>query len=459
MRVQLLGTGCSDGWPNPWCACPSCRAAAAAGVVRGQTSALVDGRLLLELGAEAPRAALRQGANLADVEAVLVTHAHPDHHAWPAWMWRGWARPRRPLTLLAPPAVLADAAEHLDDSVSVQAAHPGGRHQVAGCFVVVLPATHAGPEAGPAVLFDLTARDGSRLLWGCDTGVLSEPALELTSGRPYDAVFLELTSAHRPHHHDLRTWPEQVAELRRRGAVTANTQLLAVHLGHDNPPPAELDRVLAGWGARAPVDGEVVQVGGELGAGDHVNAGADVGQRPASPLVRARRVLVLGGARSGKSAHAEQLLAAEPDVTYLATAPPRPDDADWTARVRAHAQRRPASWRTVETGEVTAALREVPGPLLVDDLGLWLTQVVDAAGAWEGPLGPKVEPACAALVDAWRERAAPAVLVAPLVGQGVVPASASGRRFRDLLGALTARLAASSDEVFEVVAGLPRRLR
>src|SRR4051812_49743593 len=106
MRVRLLGTGASDGWPNPWCDCASCTAAAAAGIVRGQTSALVDDRLLLDIGPEAPRAALRQGASLQSVDAVLVTHAHPDHHAPPAWMWRGGAGRRPP----PPPAAPAGPA-------------------------------------------------------------------------------------------------------------------------------------------------------------------------------------------------------------------------------------------------------------------------------------------------------------------------------------------------------------
>ena len=442
MRVRLLGTGASDGWPNPWCSCASCGAAAAAGIVRGQTSALVDDRLLLDLGPDGPRAALRQGVSLAGVEVVCVTHGHPDHHAWPAWMWRGWAAGRRPVTLVAPPAVVEAARERLDDTVQVVTVAPGDRVSAAGYDVVALPARHSRPEVGPAVLYDLTAPDGTRLLWGTDTGELPEQALELAAGRAYDAVLLDLTSAHLPDHLDLRSWPSQVAELRRRGAVVDTTRVVAVHVGHDNPPPAELDRVLAQWGASAPPDGTVLDLGGQpVGA-------------PPPP----RRVLVLGGARSGKSAYAEQVVAAEPDVTYVATAPPREGDGDWERRVRDHVARRPASWRTVETGDVAGCLAEGTGALLVDDLGLWLTRVVDAAGAWEAP-SDEVDRACDALVSAWRGARRTAVLVAPEVGSGVVPASASGRRFRDLLGALTARLAAESDEVVQVVAGLPRRLR
>lgn len=441
MHVRMLGTGSSDGWPNPWCGCASCRAATAAGVLRGQTSALVDGRLLLDLGHDGVRACLRQGVDLTAVEAVLVTHAHPDHHALPAWMWRGWVPSPRPLTLVGPPAVLADAAGHLDPSVTTLQVEPGDRFQVAGYDVVALPAHHAGPEAGPAVLYDLTDAAGTRLLWATDTGVLGAAALELVQDRAYDAVLLDLTSAHQPVHHDLRTWPEQVAELRRRGAVVPTTAVHAIHLGHDNPPPAELDAVLAGWGASALRDGDVLQLG-------------DAEPAPAPPA----RVLVIGGARSGKSRYAEQRLAAEPAVTYVATAPPLEGDDDWAARVQAHAARRPASWVTVETGDVAGWLQRAETPLLIDDLGLWLMRVVDDAGAWEGPLD-LVDQAVDELVEAWRGCRGTAVLVANEVGSGVVPAHASGRRFRDLLGATATRLAAASDEVVQVVAGLPRSLR
>jgi adenosylcobinamide kinase/adenosylcobinamide-phosphate guanylyltransferase len=439
MRIRLLGTGSSDGWPNPWCRCASCTSAREAGMVRRQTSALVDGRLLIELGHDGVRAA----SDLSGVEAVLVTHGHPDHHAVPAWMWRGWAHGRRPLTLIGPPAVLADARERLDDTVAAVAVSPGDRVQVAGYDVVALPATHAGADAGPAVLYDVTGPDGARLLWATDTGVLTPQALELVQDRSYDVVLLDLTSAHLPDHHDLASWPEQLAELRRRGAAVAGTAVHAVHLGHDNPPPDELDAVLVGWGASAPRDGDVLEVGAGTGAAL---------PRPT------RRVLVLGAARSGKSAWAEQRLAAEPGVTYVATAPPRAGDEEWALRVRAHVARRPRSWTTVETPHAADLLRGAERPVLVDDLGLWLTATIDAAGAWEGPLD-EVERACDELVTAWRECVVTAVLVAPEVGAGVVPGTASGRRFRDLLGALTTRIAAASDEVVQVVAGLPRTLR
>lgn len=433
MRVRLLGTGASDGWPDPWCACASCTAAAAQGVLRGQTGVLVDDELLLDLGPELPRAAVRQGTTLAGVRAVLVTHAHEDHHAPAAWMWRSWLPAPLPLTLVGPPAVLQAARGRVDPSITMVVARPGDRLRVGSYDVVVLPADHAGPEAGPAVLYDVTGADGSSLLYATDTGVLPEQALALAATRAYDAVLLELTTSGEEGHLDLTSWPAQVERLRAAGAITDATQVLAVHLGHGNPPPDALDALLAGWGASAGRDGQVLHLG-----------------------AAARRVLVLGAARSGKSAYAESLLAGEA-VTYVATAPPRPGDAEWDARIAAHAARRPTSWTTRETGDVAGALAG-GGPLLVDDLGLWLVRVLDDAQAWDAPEQPFGR-ALADLLTAWRAARGTVVLVAPEVGAGVVPEHRSGRVFRDLLGTASAALAAESDEVVQVVAGLPRRLR
>jgi adenosyl cobinamide kinase/adenosyl cobinamide phosphate guanylyltransferase len=162
------------------------------------------------------------------------------------------------------------------------------------------------------------------------------------------------------------------------------------------------------------------------------------------------KVLVLGGSRSGKSRFAESLLAGEPAVDYVATAADRPDDAEWTERIRIHRDRRPPTWRTIETGEVAVVLAE-PGPaVLVDSITLWLARAMDG-----DDLAERADELCIA----WAGTPRHGVLVSDEVGSGVVPATESGRRFRDALGLLNQRLAAAADEVHLVVAGIPLRLR
>jgi adenosyl cobinamide kinase/adenosyl cobinamide phosphate guanylyltransferase len=173
------------------------------------------------------------------------------------------------------------------------------------------------------------------------------------------------------------------------------------------------------------------------------------------------RTLVLGGARSGKSAHAEGLLG-DARVDYLATARRVPGDDDWEARISAHVARRPPGWRTATPADLPGALRAAgPVPVLVDDIATWLTGELDDAGAWDGG-GAAVRACrarCAELVSAVAACPARLVLVSAEVGLGVVPPTHAGRLFRDELGALNTKLAAVCDEVLLLVSGLAVKLR
>lgn len=166
------------------------------------------------------------------------------------------------------------------------------------------------------------------------------------------------------------------------------------------------------------------------------------------------RILVTGGARSGKSWHAESLLSDRAAVTYVAPGPADDDDPDWTARVAAHRERRPATWTTLETRDLTGALT-THGPVLVDCLGTWLAGVLDEQELWEAPVA-EVASVVEALLDgvvAALEDHDDVVLVTNEVGLGIVPAYRSGRLFRDLLGVVNLRVAAACDQVHLVVAG------
>ncbi|HEY5148777.1 MAG TPA: bifunctional adenosylcobinamide kinase/adenosylcobinamide-phosphate guanylyltransferase [Mycobacterium sp.] len=164
------------------------------------------------------------------------------------------------------------------------------------------------------------------------------------------------------------------------------------------------------------------------------------------------RTLVLGGIRSGKSRWAEMAIDTDGAVRYVATGALPQGDPSWAARITAHRERRPEAWDTVETVDVAAQLRAAPHTAtLVDDLGGWLTGVLDRRGWDDGSVNDEVDE----LVSAVEEFSAPLVLVSPEVGLTVVPATASGRRFADELGTLNQRLAQHCERVVLVVAGLP----
>ena len=169
---------------------------------------------------------------------------------------------------------------------------------------------------------------------------------------------------------------------------------------------------------------------------------------------------ILGGARSGKSAYAEQLAKDSGlFVTYIATA--QVFDDEFGVRVARHRDSRPPTWKTVETPhQLSAALRAQASPnhcLIVDCLTLWLAQCIC--------------PECTPLegIDWLKERsdfleALPAlpgtvILVSNEVGMGIVPLGEINRQFQDEQGRLNQAVAKISDEVFFVAAGLSLKLK
>ncbi|WP_320069686.1 bifunctional adenosylcobinamide kinase/adenosylcobinamide-phosphate guanylyltransferase [Micromonospora sp. RTGN7] len=166
-------------------------------------------------------------------------------------------------------------------------------------------------------------------------------------------------------------------------------------------------------------------------------------------------ILVLGGIRSGKSEFAESLLADAPTVRYVATsAPGDPEDAEWAARLEAHRSRRPGTWTTEETAEEPRRLADIvesAGPndtLLVDDLGGWVTVLLDPAHQPADDTATIAE-----LSAAVRDCPARLVLVSPEVGLSLVPTTLLGRAFTDALGAANRAVADACDAVVLVVAG------
>jgi adenosylcobinamide kinase/adenosylcobinamide-phosphate guanylyltransferase len=154
--------------------------------------------------------------------------------------------------------------------------------------------------------------------------------------------------------------------------------------------------------------------------------------------------LVLGGARSGKSAVAERLATPLGEVTYVATGASDPADPEWSRRIELHRARRPARWGTVEiapAGDLAGPLAAIAGPVLVDSLGTWVAGHPDFAADSQG------------LVAALERRSHPTILVSDEVGMGVHPSTPAGRQFRDVLGDVNRLVADLSERVLLVVAG------
>jgi adenosylcobinamide kinase / adenosylcobinamide-phosphate guanylyltransferase len=301
--------------------------------------------------------------------------------------------------------------------------------------------------------WDIAGPDGTRLLVAAGPGQVPDPP---GPARPADVALL-----------DLLTSPAQLGQLRARGIVHERTRVVALYCDHRIGSERELERRCGLWAAVAGVDG--LRVTGPAG--------------PPAPPVRPHRTLLLGGARSGKSAEAELRLSGEPSVTYVAagpwpeaatadaagaggawTGPDGQPDAEWASRIAAHRASRPGWWRTEESLDLAGLLRRHSGALLIDGIGTWLAAIMADSGAWSDPPAVAGESArvIAArideLVQAWRQTSAMVVAVTDQVGSGLVPAYPAGRQFRDQLGWLNQRLAAESELTVLVTAGRPMEL-
>ncbi|MSO80766.1 MAG: bifunctional adenosylcobinamide kinase/adenosylcobinamide-phosphate guanylyltransferase [Alphaproteobacteria bacterium] len=165
--------------------------------------------------------------------------------------------------------------------------------------------------------------------------------------------------------------------------------------------------------------------------------------------------LVLGGARSGKSCHAEGLVEAASGARRVYVATGTAGDGEMAARIAAHRARRGAGWSTVEAPHyLVAAISRAAAPdaaVLVDCLTLWLSNRLLA--------GADLDAARRGLLEALAAARGPVVCVANEVGLGIVPDNALARAFRDAAGRLNQDVATAADRVVFVAAGLPLVLK
>lgn len=175
---------------------------------------------------------------------------------------------------------------------------------------------------------------------------------------------------------------------------------------------------------------------------------------PADTDINGQITLILGGTRSGKSSFAQALAEKnEKSLVYIATA--EAFDQEMTDRIERHQQDRGPAWQTVEESHdiaaVIAAHSSSQATLLIDCLTIWLSNLMLADS--------DVEAALEKLIDTLKAAPGSVILVSNEVGSGIVPESPLGRKFRDESGRMNQRLAAISDNVALIVAGLPLWLK
>lgn len=166
-------------------------------------------------------------------------------------------------------------------------------------------------------------------------------------------------------------------------------------------------------------------------------------------------LLVLGGAKSGKSSYAEKCMRCfDPPFVYIATS--QILDSEMQEKVRIHKKRRCEDWETLECPfELPEALRSLAGashPVLVDCITMWLSNLLCFSSLDAGE-------ALDRLCDSIESADYPLIMVSNEVGAGIVPENALARRFRELSGSANQRIAAICGSVAVVMAGIPLRLK
>ena len=413
----------------------------------------MNGVILIDPGPDVAQSIARIGRDLGETKHWLITHGHHDHLDPVLLLSRSWAIGDQPLAIWGPPNAIDALAPWIppESCIDLRPCTPGftaaiaiddARYRITAHRADhVGSAHHADAIAEEALLWSISHGD-QQLLYATDTG----PNPQVHPG-PYDLVLLDSTfgekTDHGTGHLDFDTMPTLLDEWRSTGILGNDSRVIATHIGHHNPPRAELVSMLQTIGV------EVYDDGTELDT---------------SCRSRGRRILVTGGTRSGKSQFAEELAKPHADVTYVATARRR-NDEEWDERIAAHRERRSPSWDTLETLDLESVITRTPTNrvVLIDCIGLWLTHLLDDLNAW-GRLHERksvitqVHIRVDALRTAIMSSSASIICVTNEVGMSLIPTDAGSRLFTDLLGYTNAQLAQEMDETFLVVAGRPLRL-
>ncbi|TVQ28762.1 MAG: MBL fold metallo-hydrolase [Spirochaetaceae bacterium] len=244
MTIHLLGTAAAEGWPAPFCTCDACAASRRAGGwnVRTRSGAIIDSDLKVDFGADTLMQLQRDGRSIETLRTIVFTHEHSDHiiPTELGWMRRPFTNtpPAEPVAIYGNSKVLqlirAAAQAEGDTGARLHELRPFVAATTStGDTILPLPADHA---EGALVL--RISRRGKTLFYGHDSGLYPEPTLDaLSDGVVLDVALMDCTngameSSNRGHM-GVDGVMRMAQELRRRGAITAKTRVVATHFSHN----------------------------------------------------------------------------------------------------------------------------------------------------------------------------------------------------------------------------------
>lgn len=246
MELCILGTAAAEGWPAPFCVCPACEEARRRGGpnLRARSGALIDDDLKIDFNADTVLHMVRSGRHLANVRTLLFTHQHSDHIIPLELQWASApftnTPPKEPIAVYGNAQVLELLNAAIPDpakrNLAFNLLEPLKEVTTnIGDTVLPMPADHV---AGALVLRITRARDGKTVFYGHDSGLYPDATLDtLGQGPPLDIALFDCTyggqKSSNKGHMGIDGVVRMAEELRRRGAVTEKTKLVATHFSHN----------------------------------------------------------------------------------------------------------------------------------------------------------------------------------------------------------------------------------
>ena len=278
MKIQYLGTAAAEGIPAMFCECELCKRAQQAGAdeIRTRSGVLINERILMDLSPDLYYHKLRYGLNLTAINTVVVTHSHTDHFDRAELTRRSTehychVKQEQPLVVygnervcrLGREAILEEFGKTVESSIRFRTVQPFEAWEVDGVRFQAIPASHDSSE--PCLIYVIRDAAGC-VLYGNDTGLLSEEAYDSLTGLKFDLVSLDCTFGFRsvPEGGHMG-FPENqifVEALRKRGCIKPETRILATHFSHNmGMLKREVEREGQKYGIEAAYDGMICLVG------------------------------------------------------------------------------------------------------------------------------------------------------------------------------------------------------